>query len=49
MHSPHTIAHCCITVELGSADCEEDNVLPDQKRRLELKYLSDVARIAWDS
>jgi hypothetical protein len=49
MHPPHTIAHHRITIELGFAGCEEGNVLPDQKRRVELKHLFDVARIAWDA
>jgi hypothetical protein len=49
MHPPHTIAHCRITIELGSAGCKEGNVLPDQKRRVELKDLFEVARIARDA
>jgi hypothetical protein len=49
MHPPHTIARYRNTIELGFAGCEEGNVLLDQKRRVELQHLFDIARIAWDA
>jgi len=47
MHPPHTTAYYRITVELGFAGCEEDKLLPDLERRVELKHLFDLAGVAW--
>jgi hypothetical protein len=47
MNPPHTIAHYRITVELAFASSEEGNVLSDQQRCVELRYLFGVAREAW--
>jgi len=49
MHPPPMISHYRITIELGFAGCEEGSVFLDQKRRVEVQQLFDVARIAWDT